>query len=120
MKNLSKVMYIIARIFNILEIILFAVLLVVLGIVPLVAGLQLEDTDAKITAIATAGTMIALFAVLLLVAIVVGILLMKAYKSLGTAEKRKHILMIVLGVLSENIFLVLGGIFGTVSAISRS
>jgi len=117
MKHASRIMYIIARIFNILEIVLFAVLLVVLGIVPLVAGLGAAggDADAQAAAIAAGVTMIVTFGILLIIAIVVGILLMKAYKSLDTAEKGKHILMIVLGVLSSNIFLLLGGIFGVIS-----
>ena len=115
MKNASRVMYIISRIFNFIEIGVFAILLIVLGIVPLAASGAIEDEEARLVAVTAGATMLVTFLILLAVAIVVCILLNKAYKSLETGEKKTHILMLVLGAISENPFLFLGGLFGLIA-----
>ena len=116
MKQASKVMYIIARIYNIIEIAVFALLLILLGLVPAIGSSALATPEEQETALIAGITMTVVFAILLLIAVVVCILLNKAYKSLETSEKKNHIVMIVLGVISENPFLFLGGLFGVIAA----
>ncbi len=116
MKKASQVMYIIGRIFNLVEIISF-VIMIVSGVILLVGSASITDEAGQAAAIATGSSLVAVGVIFFIIALVVGIILFKAYKAVSneTHEKKPHIVMIVLGAISENVFLVLGGIFGLIA-----
>lgn len=115
MKRASQIMYLIARIFNIIEVVAFLAMVIV-GIV-LLANSGTAPEEAKAAAIASGATLLAVGAIFLIIAVIVLILLYKAYNAVtgDTHEKKPHIIMIVLGAFSENVFLLLGGIFGLIA-----
>ena len=106
MSKASAVMYSIANIFN-----WIALILAVVGIVLSILG----GTNA-VPDIAQAGMgwgTLVYFIIMLLAALVIIWMVRKA-KAKGTS-KAWDILFIVLGVLSSNVFYILGGIFGLVA-----
>ena len=117
MDKASKVMYSIGKVFNVIEIIM-AGLAIIGGIIALsnpmmFNNMQVAPEQIKAVAIALiVGGIIAL-----LVSIIVLTLATNAQNTLndGVTENTPHIIMIVIGILSTDIFYTLGGIFGIVS-----
>ena len=114
MKKAAKVMYIISLVFAIIALI-FGILSLASGIFALVnpeafknAGQAISSSDASVAL----G-----FGIYTIIAEIIGIIFLKwAKKSIGTGNVVPHIVAIVFGVISGNIFLLLGGIFGVISA----
>ena len=124
MKNATKIMHTIGKIFTIIEIV-GAVILAVLGIVCVANS---TDVYAQLIAdgyshfqspeqVKAAGIMmIVVGAIIAAVEIVVLCLATRAQKAIAKNEKTTtpHIVMIVVGVFS-NVFYLLGGVFGVLS-----
>ncbi|MBR4800246.1 MAG: hypothetical protein IK048_01020 [Clostridia bacterium] len=124
MKTASKVMYTIGRVFNIIELVGFAIL-IILGIlfmtVPSLQSAYAEEAaeaglEVDIAAKAAGLTMIITGVILFLVLLVVCLLAGHASKALNNGRKDNvpHILMIIVGIFGD-IFYLLGGIFGIVA-----
>jgi len=116
MKHASSVMNKIGRIFNIVELVLTAIL-VVLGAILLPIAIIAAAAD-KEAAVGVAGAVGYLVwgLVLLALSIVTLVLAKKANAALanGRTDNGPHILLIVGGAISGNVFYVLAGIFGLV------
>ena len=112
MGNASKTMYHIGRIFNFIGIFVSA-LLVVIGLIIGIAGSVAGEGWA-----ASGWSLFSTFLFWYLpVYIVMYILSGKALNSIndGANNKTPHIIMIVCGALSQDIFYLLGGIFGLIA-----
>ena len=109
MKTASRVMYIIARIFLVIEIVYFVVALV-LGIV----GVATSKTDLPSIGVAGVGGIV-FSAIMILICLIVFAITSKALRDLRTGKKSGHVLCLILGILSLDIFFILGSIFGLVS-----
>lgn len=109
MKNASKTMYRIGRLFNFIFLGLGA-LLFVLGLIIIIAA---DDAEGK----ATGTSCLSIGVFYLVTAIIALILSGKALRAIGDGkENRKpHIIMIVIGAISSDIFYLLGGIFGIIA-----
>lgn len=120
MKNASKVMYLIGKIINIIEIVV-ASLLLASAIFVIGAPDQFVGKVDKITTVEEAKalgiTLLVIAIVILIVSIVILVLANKAKKSLdnGATDNKPHIVMIVIGVLGGDIFYLLGGVFGVIA-----
>lgn len=120
MKNASKVMYLIGKIINIIEIVV-ASLLLASAIFVIGAPDQFVGKVDKITTAEEAKAMgIALLVIaiiILTISIVILVLASKAKKALdnGATDNKPHIIMIVIGVLGGDIFYLLGGVFGVIA-----
>lgn len=115
MKKASKTMYLIGRIFNVIEIVL-CVIFIIVGALLAAKVFPTESEEEAVALMASGITLIVFFAIILILSVVVLIMLNKAYKGLDTVEKKPHIVMIVLGAISTNAFLILGGIFALVAS----
>lgn len=117
MKNASETMYRIGRIFNFILLGIYAILIVV-NLVSMIVGLTDSNRSAQVSS-AVSG----LITNIILIALTV-VLLFLAKKAMTDIEadgtnQTPHILMIVFGVLTGDVFYLLGGIFGLV-AISQA
>lgn len=113
MRNASRVMYKIGRIFSFVLLALFAVLFVVYSILLVVHIIQ--GVDAAVIG-ADIGTMIwALIWTGLVIVLI--ILATRAIKNMEEDAKANgpHIVMIVFGAITGDIFYLLGGIFGLIA-----
>lgn len=112
MKNASKTMYKIGRIFNFVLLGLAALLIVIYTIIMIV---RLANNEG----LWYLGTIIGL-TIWLAIIIVTIIFATRAIKAIDEDEKNNapHITMIVFGAISGDVFYLLGGIFGLV-AISQ-
>ena len=106
MSKASAVMYSIANIFN-----WIALIMAIVGIVLSILGGANIVPD--IAAMGLGWGQLAYFIVMLIAAIII-IAMVRRAKANGTS-KLWDVLFIVLGVLSSNIFYILGGIFGLVA-----
>ena len=122
MKFAAKVMYIIGRIENILLFIL-GIVFFVLGIISAVGGAvgviadAEQEAEAYLAALGSGAGLITIGIVLFVINLVVLILSKKGIRALNnnTTENAPHIVMIVIGAISQNIFYILGGIFALVA-----
>lgn len=117
MKHASSIMNKIGRIFNIVELVLCGVLIVLGAIfLPLAIIADAADKEA-VVAVAGAVAYLVWGLIMLALSIVTLVLAKKANAALanGTTENTPHILLIVAGAISCNVFYVLAGIFGLVS-----
>ena len=127
MKNASQIMYKIGKIINIILIPLSA-LLVIIGIVGVVLGaigsaVAEEGASASLAAFAAAsGAYIGLGIFLLVFSIVSLIVCSKKWANIeaGSDEVADRVFLIVFGVLSDNIFYILCGIFSLVARSQES
>ena len=113
MRNASQVMYKIGRIFSFVLLALFAVLFVVYSILLVVHIIQ--DAGAAVIG-SDIGTMIwALIWTGLVIVLI--ILATRAIKTMQEDSKANapHIVMIVFGAITGDIFYLLGGIFGLIA-----
>ena len=119
MKNASKIMYTIGRIFNIIAMLSFVIVLII-GIVALVKAPELandpnsnvtleEARQVGITLTVVGGVFIAVYCVMFALAT-------HASKALNNnvTENAPHIIMVIIGVFGD-IFYLLGGIFGLIA-----
>ncbi|MBR0295407.1 MAG: hypothetical protein IJQ67_05860 [Bacilli bacterium] len=108
MKTASRVMYFIARIFLVI-----AIISIIVGLVFSIIGIFRSEGDARITNISYT---IVLGIFLLIEFIVFGIT-SRALRDLKSARnaKHNHILCLILGIISCDVFFILGGIFGLVA-----
>ena len=125
MKNASRILYKVGKVFSIISIVFCA-----LAIVGCVCGLFMKDAayqwfvNEGITEISSIEEMIGLFvgvmfacAVAIAIEIVRLIFVGKAIAALGTAEKKPHIVLLVLSVVADtSIFYLLASIFGLIIA----
>lgn len=125
MKNASEIMHKIGRIFNIIAIPVFAVLIVV-GLIMMIvgaAGAAAATTEAdQVAALATvsSGTSMMVTCIIFLVFEIIALVICtkkKAEIDNGSNEVAPRVFLIVFGAISENVFYVLCGIF---SLIARS
>ena len=110
MKNAAKTMYTISKIFDIIEIALSGVLILVSLIISALAGSVAENPDEL------KGSMIALMVVGLIYIAIFIVAIVLVNKALNDVEEESnrlgiHITMIVIGAVSWNVFFLLGGIF---------
>ncbi|MBQ7579125.1 MAG: hypothetical protein IJT25_01150 [Clostridia bacterium] len=125
MKNATKVMYTIGRVFNVIGIVCSALLLVFSILVmidsqnvfnQLIADGVTRFSDAK--AIYNVGIAMLVWAcIYLIVEIVIYTLAKKAQKSIAqnSANTTPHIVMLIIGIFGD-IFYLIGGIFGVIAA----
>jgi hypothetical protein len=119
MKNASRTMMKIGRIFNIIFIPLFALLAVILMIVGL-AGIVAGTVDSNQDAVAAGVTSVA-YAVFFIFAVIFNIvaLIICTKKNneieAGNNEVAPRVFIIVFGALSDNPFYILAGIFSLVA-----
>ena len=106
MSKASAIMYSIANIFNWISLIL-----AVLGIVLSILGGLNVFPDAAAAGLGW-GTLV--YFIIMLISAIIIIWMVRRAKANGTS-KLWDVLFIVLGVLSSNIFYVLGGIFGLIA-----
>lgn len=117
MKGATKVMYFIGRIFNWIE--LFGGLITaIVGTVLLILAITNGSDPA---AIAAASAVLVPGAIIFLIALVVIILAKRASKSLNEPNPPAgpHILMLIIGIISQNYFFILGAIFGLIARGNR-
>lgn len=130
MKTASKVMYTIGIVLNIFMIFVLALLTIAGVLINLnaeaiatsgdirVHGTFVDDHLATAADISVIGTVLIIVSVIAVVIYIVAVCLGAwANKSVGN-EKREiapHIVMIVVGVISTDIFYLLGGVFGLIS-----
>ncbi len=117
MGKASKVMYIIGRVFNIIEIVM-SILTIVGGIIVLTMPNLFTGTQLPSTQLNAIGLGLIIGGIIaLLVSIIVLALATNAQNSLnnGAKENGPHIIMLVIGLLSGDVFYTLGAIFGLVS-----
>lgn len=124
MRNVSKTMYTIGKVINVLEIV-FAVLFIVLGVFMIASpnifaeeaarqGATAIDTPQKVRACGV--TLIISAVVSFVVALIIYIFAKKATRSLQEEPTKTtgHTIMLVIGVFGD-IFYFLGGLFGVLS-----
>lgn len=128
MKSATKTMYVIGKIFTIIELVC-AALCAILGVVAIAASTEvynqaIADGYSKFESpahVKAAGiTMLVVMLITIAVQIVVLVLAKRARKSLEKDEKNTtpHIVMIVVGVFS-NVFYLLGGVFGVLTTSDK-
>lgn len=119
MKQVSKVMYTIGKVINILELI-FSVLMLVCGICFVAMRDQLAGKFTEISRLNTPDevaavgiTMIVLAVITFVVALLIYIFARKATKALNENSKNttSHTIMLVIGIFGD-VFYFLGGLFG--------
>ena len=117
MKNASKIMYKIGKIFNIIELVGFAIWFVVAFILMFVAIAAPVETEEKAIAIGSAVGSWITACIFVACAVVALILATKAINAIGDGQvnRKPHIICIVMGAISENPLYVLGGIFGLIA-----
>lgn len=117
MKNTSRIMYRIGKIFNIVVIVALAIWFVVAFILMFVAIASPVEGTEKAVAIGSAIGSWVWAGILLACAVVALILANKAIDAVGNGQvdRKPHIICIVMGAISENPFYVLGGIFGLIA-----
>ena len=112
MKHASELMYKIGRIFNF---VLFGIygIWAIFAIVAIATGAAAQSSEAV-----AAGVYSLIWAILFLAFTLVALILSKkALNALedGRNNKKEHIIMIVVGAISNDIFYLLGGIFGLIA-----
>ena len=116
MGKASKIMYTIGRIFNIVELVCCA-LMIIAGVIltALSAGGTIDE--AQVEALGSGIGLLVAGVVSFIIVLVVYFLATKAQKTIGngTTEKGPHIMMIVVGAISGDLFYLLGGIFGIIA-----
>lgn len=121
MKTATRVMYTIGKIFSIIELIGF-LLMVVGGIIMIVAAPAIAEQSeqyADATAAIAAGTSLIVFGLIYAVIVILTIALVNnAHRKIKAGDRRKfpHILVMVMGFVSGDIFYFLGGLFGLIAA----
>ena len=121
MKVATRVMYTIGKIFSIIELIGF-VLLTVLGILYIVLAPtlaeQLEQYADAATVMAAGISMIVYGLIFTVIVILTIALVNNAHRKIKAGDRRKfpHILVMVMGFVSGDIFYFLGGLFGLIAA----
>ncbi len=120
MSNASKIMYKIGRIFNIIAVIGLAIGFVASLISTIVGVSQMDfenPSEEALAALSLGITGIVVCFLYLVFSVVALIIVGKAIKALkdNTRNVREHVTAIVVGVISGEIFYVLGGIFGLVA-----
>ena len=117
MGKASKIMYTIGRIFNIVGIVISAIVLLLGMIFTIIGGVENAADDNTAALLASGLSMLVSGIICLAIEIVVFVLASKASKALenNTTENKPHIIMIVVGAVGSDIFYLLGGIFGLVA-----
>lgn len=117
MGKTSKIMYTIGRIFNIVELVCTALMVVAGIILTALHGNLVSDEMPEEAALGTGLGILIAGIISFIIVLVVYLLATKAQKSIGngTTEKAPHIMMIVIGAIGGDIFYLLGGIFGLVA-----
>ena len=117
MGKTSKIMYTIGRIFNIVELVCTALMIVAGIILTALHGNLVSDEMPEEAALGTGLGILIAGIVAFIIVLVVYLLATKAQKSIGngTTERAPHIMMIVVGAIGGDIFYLLGGIFGLVA-----
>ena len=110
MQKASALMYTIANIFNWVS--LICALLGIVFSVLAIAGVGPELKDIPLIGVIGVGSLV--YFIVMLLACIVIIWMVRKAKAKGTS-KGWDVLFIVLGVLSDNIFYILGGIFGLIA-----
>ena len=121
MGKASKVLYTIGKVFNIIEIVFLVVLLVggiIINASPemLVESMPEAYETVEMAKAASVGLIVAAI-IGLIVSIVVLIFAIRAKKAVDDGKKNlaPHIIMVVIGVISGDMFYLLGGIFGIIA-----
>ena len=126
MEKASKILYTVGKVFNVIEIVMTSLTLV-LGILITLFGESIVENVRMVTdslnGIITVGTGTGFIiggTIALIVSIVTLVLANNATKSLqnGQKDNAPHIVMIIIGVFGD-IFYLLGGIFGLVAENSE-
>ena len=122
MKNASEIMYKIGKIINIILIPVSALMLVIGFIALVVAGMGAASGEGEIapavaSLAASSGFLIGYGIVLLVVSIVSLIICSKKHANIATGsnEVSDRVFLIVFGVVGDNIFYILAGIFSLVA-----
>lgn len=118
MKKASSLFYLVGFIFNVIGLLISALLIILFAITVCDAGL-LQQIAADFT---VEPIVIRQFLVLFIIILAVGFvietaisfLVLRAKKDLkeGTGKVGTHILLLILGILGFNLFYLIGGIFG--------
>lgn len=122
MKKTSNLFYSIGFVLNIIGIVFYAVLIAIFAIAMNNAeAISKIATDTGSTVEYVRQSLLALvilISVSIVIDIVVSIFVLRAKRNLreGNGRTGTHILLLVLGILSINLFYLLGGIFGVVAA----
>ena len=112
MKKAAKIMYTIALVFTIIALI-FAIITDISGLLAMLGVVKRDGTtDAAMSWQAAGGMTLGVGIYLTIVYIISIIFLCWAKKSFDNGNVVPHIIALVVGVISGNIFLILGGIFG--------
>ncbi len=111
MKKAAKIMYTIALVFTIIALIC-AIITDISGILAMLGVVKNEGTDVGMSWQAAGATRLGFGIYATIICIVSIVFLCWAKKSFGKGNVVPHIIALVIGVLSGNIFLILGGIFG--------
>ena len=113
MKKSAQTMFLIGKIINIIEVVLLAILAAILAFI--LAGQIVHGTGA----VFGIACLIAIFFIALFVCIPVIFLLVcsKQNKKIveGNNETKPRVIILVLGILTDNLFYILAGIFGLVA-----
>lgn len=122
MKNGAKLFYTLGLVFNILGMVLYTVLFALLlaanGNQEFINQVATETTSSVNLVKEAIVVLIVINAVMLFINIVVCVLTFVARKNLnkGTGKVSPHLVLLLLGIFDVNLFYLLGGIFGMVSA----
>ena len=122
MKKTSNLFYSIGFVLNIIGIVFYAVLIAIFAIAMNNAeAISKIATDTGSTVEYVRQSLLALvilISVSIVIDIVVSVFVLRAKRNLreGNGRTGTHILLLVLGILSINLFYLLGGIFGVVAA----
>lgn len=111
MEKASKVMYKIANIFNWIELVC-GILLVVFGILML-TGAVVANSASSVDLVGGAAGLMVVGIWMLIVSIVMVVMTRVAYAK--GSSKGWDIFFLVFGIVAENVFYILGGIFGIVA-----
>ena len=111
MEKASKVMYKIANVFNWI-LLVCGIIFLIFGILVNTGAIQATGSDPE--AIAAGAVALIVFGVWFIIDPIVMIVLTRKAEKAG-ASKGWDILFLVLGIIGENVFYFLGGLFGLIS-----
>ena len=119
MGQASKIMYTIGRVFNIIQIV-FETIMLLVAIITMSLPEEVAKGQTKYTAeqMKAYGIVMLIFAIILIIiSIIVFIVAGIAKKAIsdGKVNRTPHIIMLVIGIFSRDIFYILGSIFGLIS-----